>query len=278
MPARLGPPAAAAFSTARGGTGGGTKGAGAGAGGRWWRGEQPEKPEVGVELSSYGDAAVTSADMKDFGATMGKRPSLAPAGGLALPGAGLEVTNLLGERGELRERCRGRLTLATFGFKASGDGVIAAFRQGWEERAAELAALGSSCSPAAVPVQFLEVNMAADVVWQYSFLRGVMVRSLRGSVPERRHATYMYHLVDGATTPLQEMGFGSKLTGYARLIGPDTRMHWLAQGAPDEDDLRQMHEIAAQLLRQPGGGGPGSRGARGARTSRGRGRRRGRTR
>ena len=76
----------------------------------------------------------------------------------------------------------------------------------------------------------LSPTVAHDVC--RSMLRGFAVRGLQKTVPVEAHGRTVYHLVDEKDSSLKELHLNSVMTGYARLIGPDGKMHWLVQGPP----------------------------------------------
>ena len=213
-------------------------------GGRWWRGEeQPDPRAVRSETAKRNAELLTGArkgqslsELAEFSRSQGKRPSVTSDTGLGTPP--LVLTNLLGQETDLRAATKGKITLVTFGFRASGDVMISAYKQAFEKE------FGSTKG-----VQYLEVTVGEDTMWQWSILRNAAVKSLQRSVPLDRHANTLYHVV-GDESPLEALQLESRLTGYARLIGPNCRMHWLAQGAPTAEEISEMHQITSNLLGQ----------------------------
>ena len=202
-------------------------------GGRWWRGEQPKKKDIGAELTGFGSGRASLIEMGEFRKSQGKKAVVRSQTGIPLPS--LQVANLLGTEQDLRAATKGMVTLATFGFKTSGDVMIAAYKQPFEK--------AFETTPG---VQYIDITMGEDTMWQWSILRNSVVKSLQRSVAPEKHATTMYHLVD-EKTPLEKLQLESRLTGYARLIGPDGKMHWLAQGAPTPEEIEEMITLAKSL-------------------------------
>lgn len=130
----------------------------------------------------------------------------------------------------LYEKCKGKVSIVTFEFAASGEQHVKTFI---DKMSADLVANSSK-------LQHIRVNV--EEIWTKTGVAKMMRYFIRRKVPEQHHDNYLSYF-SSIEQMRRAVGISNRLIGWVLLVDSKGLIRWMANGPATEKEIETLRRF-----------------------------------